>query len=580
MENNNKKILTRIMRNRFVPYILITLLGIVITIPLFTMNLSELNEYRIHIIRVTNVREIIKQGIFPPFISFNHMMGFGYALNIFYGCLTTYIPIFISIFTDTNTTAIKIYTLLTGVLSGITMYIFTYKVTNKRTVGLVSALIYMAAPYRLTDVYARNAVGEYTAFIFIPMIFIGLFEIINENKKGNIWLISGASLLILTHTITTLYTAIFAALFLILNCKKLNKIDIWKNLIIDVIITVLLTSFYTIPIVEHKIKGNYIIYDANQMAATGNAVYNNTNNLSDWFRNELSVETESVYEDLVFAFGLVITSLTFITVFCIKKIDKKYESEYIDFLTLAIISLFMCTKLFPWYLMPHIISIIQFAWRLNGFFIFFISMVCGINAYVLGERLHIKKTTILIVITSIFVLGWFGANKYKSEFIINEDRDYEERLINLEKISVYNVNRDYMPLKANNNVDYLQNREDRTYILEGKCDITKENKETSKDKMEISNVENAKLELPYLYYQGYEVKINNKKIESYESENGFLCIDINENGNLEVEYKGTKIEKIGYIISLTSGLAIITVCIVKRSKEIVKDYLTKKQKTI
>ena len=579
MENSNKKILTKILRNKYIPYIFIVLLGIVTTIPLFTMNLSDFNEFRIHIIRITNIGETIKQGIFPPFISFNHMMGFGYALNIFYGCFTTYIPIMFSAFTNTNAMAIKIYTLMTSVLSGITMYIFTYKLTKKRTIGLVSALIYMAAPYRLTDVYTRNAVGEYTAFIFIPMIFIGLFEIINETEKGNLWLIFGASLLVLSHTITTVYTAIFAVLFLIMNHKKICKLEVWKKIITDVIIILLLTSFYTIPIVEHKIKGDYNIMDAGRMGATGTAVYDKTNKLADWFRNELSVEKERD-EDLVFSFGLVITSLATATILCIRRIDKKYKEEYVAFLILSIISLFMCTKLFPWYIMPHIIAIIQFAWRLNGFFIFFISIICGINAYVLGERLKINRTVILIVISSIFVLGWFGANKYRSEFNSNTDRDYEEALINTNRISVYNVNRDYMPIKADKNTDYILKRENRTYILEGKCDITDENKENSKDTMKISNVENAKLELPYLYYQGYEVKNNNKKIETYESENGFLCIDINEEGNLEVEYKGTIIEKIGYIVSLIGWLAITVVCIVKRSKVIIKDYLTKKQKTI
>ena len=106
MKNNIKKI----MNSRYFPYLVVILLGIITTIPLFTMNLSEYNEFRIHIGRVTSVKEILEDGIFPPFISYKHMLTFGYALNIFYGSLTTYIPILISFLIGSTTMALKVFT--------------------------------------------------------------------------------------------------------------------------------------------------------------------------------------------------------------------------------------------------------------------------------------------------------------------------------------------------------------------------------------------------------------------------------------------------------------------------------------
>ena len=271
--------------NKYISYTLIVLLGILLCIPLFTMNLNEYNEFRIHIGRVVYVKEILKNGIFPPFISHKNMLTFGYALNIFYGVLTTYIPILISLITGSSIMAIKIFTVLTVIFSGITMYIFVKKITKNEIISLLAGLIYMSAPYKICDIYSRNALGEYTAFIFIPMVFQGIYELLNGEKKGNYLLIIGASLLILSHTITTIYTALLSIIFIAYNFKKAKNTIFWKQIIIDILLILLLTAFYTIPIIEHKIYGDYTIFNQNMMNSSSIDVYNETNKITDWIRN-------------------------------------------------------------------------------------------------------------------------------------------------------------------------------------------------------------------------------------------------------------------------------------------------------
>lgn len=64
----------KIIKSKYTPYIIILILSIVIMIPLFTMNLSQCNEARIHIGRIVGVKEIISQKIFPSFINSKHML--------------------------------------------------------------------------------------------------------------------------------------------------------------------------------------------------------------------------------------------------------------------------------------------------------------------------------------------------------------------------------------------------------------------------------------------------------------------------------------------------------------------------
>lgn len=572
MKNNMKKIIN----SRYFPYLVIILLGIITTMPLFTMNLSEYNEFRIHIGRVTSVKEILEDGIFPPFISYKHMLTFGYALNIFYGSLTTYIPILISFLVGSTTMALKIFTVFTVILSGTTMYMFVYKVTNKKLIGLISALVYMVAPYKFTNIYSRNAVGEYTAFIFIPMIFLGLYDLINNNKKGNYWLISGGALLILSHTITTVYTVFFAVLFLAFNFKKIKQWSFWKHILIDIIWILILTSFYTIPLIEHKIYGDYLIFDANAMNSSSQFVYQNTNNPLDWLHSEFS-HSQTPHEDLIFSFGVIITFLMVISIFCYKKTDKKYKDIYGTFGILAIISLFMATKAFPWLVMPQLLTVIQFAWRLNGFFVFFIALVCGVNAVIFANMLskildskigkkkaiyNLSLGTCSVIIVAIFIIGWFNVSPYIKQFDSRVDKQFENNMLESESIGPYNVNRDYLPLATMNNIQYLQNRENKTIVTNGEAVIRSEKKEKLNDVIEITDVNNATLELPFLFYHGYKVTLNGNEIKTFENDKGFMCVKVNESGTVEINYTGTLIEKAGFIIS---GIGIIIIFFIKNS---------------
>jgi hypothetical protein len=222
--------------------------------------------------------------------------------------------------------------------------------------------------------------------------------------------------------------------------------------------------------------------------------------------------------------------------------------------------------------MPSFLTIIQFAWRMNGFFIFFISLVCGINAYILGTTIiKAPKTITIVIVAMIFALAFFDTINYQtlSQYNYNKEKNYEKNMEKAESIGPFNINRDYMPAKACSNISYLEKRKNCTYILEGNAKISNEKKYQLTDSFEIDNIgsnDNEKsntenevvLELPFLYYHGYSTKINGKKVKNYESKNGFLCIETTENGKVEVNYTGTVIEKLSIAVSILilSGIII------------------------
>ena len=554
----------KVISNKYFHFFIILLFSIVIVYPLFKMQLGNYNEFRIHIGRIIHIRETIEQGIFPPLLNDKNMNGFGYALNIFYGPLTTYVPILISYICGSVIISIKIFTFLTVFLSGITMYNFLKHVSKNGIVSLVGAIIYIISPYKLTNIFSRNALGEYTAFIFIPMIFEGLYSLIqNEDKKKNGLLIIGASGLILSHTITTIYVSIFALIYCGFNYKKIINKTFFKYIIIDLAIVMLITSFYTIPLLEHKFDGNYAIFDKETMASDGRYVTNNTNNVWDWFESELSKEKE-----LIFSFGLVTLFLIGSTIYCYNKVDKDKKEIYKQFLIISGIALLLCTKLFPWSLMPQILTIIQFAWRMNGFFIFFMALVCGINAYIIAEMYNESKYVFIsIILVSAILLVWFRGTNYIGDYNYDDEIKYETNIFEAKKLGPYNINRDYMPLRALNNIDYLENRAETAIVLDGKAEMSDESKNGFNYFLNLSDVKDATIELPYLYYHGYTITLNEAKIDYMQDDNGFIIVKVNNDGTLRVKYTGTFIEKAGHGISIFGVITLIAYIIYENKKE-------------
>ena len=565
------KKIDKIIRCKYMPYILMILLTAVICMPIFTMNLFLRNEATLHMARIISIDEVLKDGVFPPIIDYKFMNGFGYALNLFYGPLTTYIPIVIYNIFGTAGLSFKVFSTLTVIVSFIAMYKCTYSITKRRSISTISALLYISMPYKLSNIYSRNAIGEFTALIFVPIVFEGLYNILNGDKKKSYLLSIGIIGLVLSHTISTIYMALFCLIYLLLNIDKLKNIKVWKIFGINIVISFLVCAFYAIPLLEHMLSADYTIFSPQKMGSTPEAVQNTGLSLGDLFANEAGDQ------EIRFSLGFVTIILSILTFFCYKKIKKDYKDTYISFIILSIITLVMSTKLFPWLLMPNFLTVIQFAWRNLGFFAFFASFVLGVNAIVFAEDILkkevFKDTFIFAVIISIFVFSFLGVLRdWKFDDLSGESL-LDKRIKENEKVPVFQVNREYMPLKANNDLDYVQNRENKTYVISGKAEIIEENKEKLSDDIFIENVESkAVLELPYLYYLGYDAEIkyddsNFEKLELTESDKGFLEVEIKQcqKAQIKVRYNGTILEKISYIIS-AFGLIILIRYIIKERR--------------
>jgi len=395
-----KKFFEILKENKWIHYLIIVIVGIILSIPLKNIQIRDTHDGFIHFLRLLGTYDAISIGEIPPIIVPDYCSAAGYAMNLFYPPLVTYIPLLFKFITPTYSIALKVFGGLCIVLSGITMYNFVYKVTKKRTIALFSAIVYLIAPYKLGNVYKRYAIGEFVALIFLPILFQGMHNLFKEDGKKHYYIAIGTILLILSHTITTFYAAIFCAIYIIFYIQKLRDKNVIKKLFINLIFILLVTMFFLLPMLEAKQEAEYSIFIDSIMRTTNDFAYMNSLELFEFFK-DVGEKNATTY-----IIGIPTLVLLLLSFYTIRKVDIKYKDIYIIFTLFSFIALYMTTKYFPWQIMPDFMCKLQYPWRLIGFFNFFSSLICGINLYIIIKEFIKKdwlKVIILLIILSLSI---------------------------------------------------------------------------------------------------------------------------------------------------------------------------------
>ena len=547
------------MKKRIVDFIIILIFSLFISIPLISKDINVYADDGIqHIARLMGTYQTITEGECPPVIMSNFCNGFGYSWNIFYSPLTAYIPLIFSIFTSSFELMLKLFMVLCSFLSGIAMYSFVKKVTNNRPAGLLASIIYIFAPYRLTDMYMRTAIAELASFIFLPILFHGMYNIFNSEEKSikkSLMLTLGAVGLILSHITMAMYAAIFCFIYLIINIKKLKDKQVLKMLGINILLILLFTSFYLLPMLEHKMATDYEVFMPGRMERTEELIRNKVDLID-------LIYTKS--GNFMFEIGLVTLIGLVLTLLAYKQVPKENKKIYWFSIISGFICIILSLRIFPFEKMPAVLKMIQFTFRLLEFSSFFFAFVASINYSLIIKNFRLRDVLVLSLLIVLLLIPYKNNLNYEKEW--SEDKLWPAVEVNENTGRVHAgcATFEYLPSKAYNNLDYIKNRKNRVYILSGNATIENEQKDGTNMTFDISNVEaDTIIELPYIYYLGYDVEVakhdgQTEKIEIFESNNGFVAINMPETTTkVTVKYAGTMLMKVTYILSAVTLIGVI-----------------------
>lgn len=595
-----KRIIPNIKSGEYANIAIIFIVSIFVCLPLLNKNCNIYIDDGIqHLCRLIGTEQTLVSKQFLPMIMSNFCNNFGYSWNIFYSPLTAYIPLIFRIFSFSFETCLKLFMFVVTVATGIAMYKFVIKITKNKNIAILASVLYIIAPYRITDMYVRMALAELTSFIFIPMVFSGMYSIINENKKSSL-LIIGASGLILTHTVVCMYTAMLCFVYLIVFIRKLNKKSI-LNLLVSLLMIVLITSFYWVGLAQHYFSTSYEVFVPGRMERV---------DVLNFYKTSLS---QLVYTDqeqkMIYEIGIVTFIGLLLTPIAIMKFEKQEKEKdftkiYGLFGILGIVLTIMTLKIFPFEKLPGIFTMIQFTFRLFEFTSFFFAIISAVNFWILIKNFNIRDVIIISLIACLLTTIYGKKISYEKKY---DEKDFiEPRRVTKDvgRINAGMASFEYLPSKAFNCLKtYIADREDVPIILnnsDNQITISDYEKNGSNMKMKIlkarpelangtdkvyevseeltneedtiseanqddesskanTTSEDIEIELPYIYYLGYRVKINGKEAKYTESEHGFVQINIdkelNEEAEITVKYLGTNEMIIAFAVSLVSTVS-------------------------
>lgn len=520
--------------------LIILLVSIIVMIPLILGPSSLGHDTVFHVANIDSLKLDLDSNFLPSKISKTIGDGFGYGTHLFYPILphlvTAYFAKALSIFhIRTLHITVMMYGIITF-LSAVAMYYLSKKITKKNSLALLSSIIFLFMPYRLGDIVVRSAYNECFTFLFMPLVLLGLLYLIeNDKRKFYLFFITGCVGLLYSHLVITMYFAILLTPFVIIYHKEIFKKENFMSLLISCIIIILLSLPELLPMLEHKLSTEYMVYVKNYMT---NIEYMKTfnNHLIDYVR------ILSDYSwDIPFYINYIVITMLFVRLFFFIKNKKKDKIEIFLWI-FTFLAFFISLNCFPWKAVPEFLYFIQFPWRMETMLTISISLLAplvikNINHKKLQKQILIA-VLILIPCTELFLIKKLTNDVYRIGDILPNDG--------------MGHSKEYLPKKAFDNEVYFEYRSDDIMLVSGNAQIMMIENSNQKIEFELTtdSIETT-IEFPRLYYLGYHLKTKDGKVLALEeSDNGFLQARIEGNGTYTLVYEGTTLNKAANILGI------------------------------
>lgn len=496
-----------------------------------------------HIVRQINMDRLLSQGQFPPRWSGDLASGYGYPLFIFNYPLPALVgEIFHKIgfnFVD----SVKAVLFLSLLLSTLGMYLFLRSLFKSKISAFLGAIFYLYAPIHLIVVYVSGAIGASFALIFPPLILWAIHKIW-KNQKPGLYMLAGSLFfagIILSHNITALiFMPVILAFGVTLKLLDPKGGHFLKNIGLMFLGGLGLSAFFWLPAIAEK---QYIRYDSltksiylNQFPSLKQIIY------SPWgYGLSPPKQPEG---GMSYQVGLVHLLVIIILLPCLGFFRKRKEFLFLGtlcFISFIVSIFFMLETSQPlWDKLPFL-SYIQFPVRILIVPIF----VASIAAAMLVKYLPYRK----IVFGLLLILALYASrNNLGINQSFNPPAEYYQALSH--KTTTTSFDED-LPIW----VDKMQTDIDHQKFVfvsgGGKINIL-ENK-SARVLADIESTSSAQIRFNQYYFPGWEIKVDNKKINLSYKNTGLPSFNI-EKGSHEVlaEFINTYDRNLADSISLFS----------------------------
>ena len=406
---------------------------LLMSLPLLLPDMSQGHDFNFHAMRIDGIAGELTRGQFPVRMSSLWLGGYGYPVSVFYGDILLYLPAVLRIFGFSINAAFKIYVLMINVLSCSISYICFRKIFTRPVTACITTLIYATAAFRFVDCYVRTTAGEMAAFIFLPVVALGIFRIYTDDIREKDYirncliLAAGMSGLIITHLITAELTCFILIAVVLILWKKTFRKETFFVFIYAVAATLLITAAFLIPFLHYSasVVTNikvWMMYDnARHIQSTGASPFELIRFWGSWFGKGNDAEQRMMLSPgLLLLTGLVLSLVVII---------RRKGSRALMLVTgLSLYVLLLCSNIFPWDILEDLplgktFVAIQFPWRYLAHATILITIATGmaLEKILPGNRkitgILLTAVSVTAAATAVIFAFHYAGEAYMSHFV-------------------------------------------------------------------------------------------------------------------------------------------------------------------
>ncbi len=522
-------------------FILLLIFSIFPLLDLFHAGLPITHDGQDHVARIANFYLSLSEGNIIPRWAANLNWGYGHPILMFLYPFPSYIASVFHVVGFSFVDSTKLVFAMAFIGSVLAMYIWAQAEWGIAA-GMVAGLLYGFAPYRFVDLYVRGAIGEHVAFVFLPLILYGVFQIA---KTGNFrwWgiLVSLATAaLILSHNAVSLMflpVIFFYTLYLFFFESKHKRFFVIRSLLY-IFWGFMISAFFWMPAF---FEGKYTLRD---IVTKGD--FSDRFTPISWF----------IYSPWNYGGGSQFTkALGFIqwigilgSLAIFFNVKSKKVRWMIGFNVLLLVgSLFLMTS---WsQLLWKEISLLQkfqFPWRLLTLSVFAVSVLGAVVVSMLP-----KKFSMYIIVSSVFLILFSTFPMWQAKTYGVKPPEYYA--------GIYDGTTDTGESSPIWSTRFMERRADGPMeIIEGSANITPIIRKSTRHEYAVTIQTRTRLVENTLYFPGWNVYIDGKQtpIEFQDpSHRGLLTFWI-EPGTHSVVAKFTD-TKLRSVANFVSGLGIV-----------------------
>lgn len=549
------------------------------SIPLFNNYLIRGHDIYFHLMRIEGLAQGLRAGEFPVRIQPAWYDGYGYAVSVFYSDLFLYPAALLRLLGISLQDAYKVYVVLCNVATTLISGYSFGKIFRKREIGVFGSCLYTLAPYRLVNLYTRGALGEYTGMIFWPLLIYSCVLLLNEDRnkvqlqKGAVLMGISMAGMLQSHMLTAEIACMVLLLLVIVYCRRIFHKEVMLAGCGAVAAALGLSAWFLIPFLDYMLFGRFNI----------NSIRN----------NDIMIQRQGAFLSQVFAIydnavgqsldagagtagdftqgaGLsLMLSVIILMLLCIrgylKQEERRNRQITITAAGLGALMVVMSTLYFPWNrlcrisrIFRYIIVKIQFPWRFTGVAVGLLVVVwCAVLNYIEREYDRRKKVITICLAVGILLLS-------VGHFVIDLNQRAERiQVRSVEEMDTFVASgEEYLPVdtvldKLKTQELYKDDSVEISDVVYRGTSITMHVKNTS--------AQQAGLELPRLYYAGYQaLEVTDEgqhfPIEVTDGINHVIKLMIPEQteGNITLSFREPWYWRLAEIITLLSaGIVIV-----------------------